>query len=139
MAANKPPARPRPILWRWLRIALRPHNRGVALTALLGIAAIIGAIYCWQRWGAVATQSPDYLVTPEKISVTPPPAWIHTDVKAEVVRTAGLSRLSLRDKQLVEHVAHAFALHPWVAKVVRVEKQFPAKVAVELLYRQPVA
>jgi len=139
MAANKPPARPAPIAWHWLRLALRPQNRGLFFTAMVLIAAIAAAIYSWQRWGTLATQSADYVVTSENISVTPQPAWIHSDVKADVVRTAGLSRLALRDKQLVEHVARAFALHPWVAKVVRVEKQFPAKVEVEVIYRRPVA
>jgi len=37
----------------------------------------------------------------------------------------------------VEQVAQAFALHPWVAKVVRVEKRFPAQVNVDLEYRRP--
>ena len=37
------------------------------------------------------------------------------------------------------HVAHAFALHPWVAKVERVSKRPPAGVTVELIYRRPVA
>ena len=38
----------------------------------------------------------------------------------------------------MEQVAQAFALHPWVKRVVRVEKRFPAQVTVELEYRRPV-
>jgi hypothetical protein len=56
-----------------------------------------------------------------------------------VIRSAALSRLDLRERNLVERIASAFALHPWVAKVVRVEKQFPSKVLVDLAYRRPVA
>jgi hypothetical protein len=52
---------------------------------------------------------------------------------------AGLPEMHLRDPKLVEHVAHAFSLHPWVAKVLRVTKQYPAQLRVELAYREPVA
>ena len=81
----------------------------------------------------------EYEVAADRIAVTPAPAWIHADVKAEVLRSAAVGRLDLRDRHLVVHVASAFALHPWVAKVVRVEKRFPAQVTVELEYRRPVA
>jgi len=47
--------------------------------------------------------------------------------------------LRLRDRRLVEQLAAAFTLHPWVAKVVRVQKRFPAAADVELAYRRPVA
>src|SRR5439155_25684571 len=77
-------------------------------------------------------------VTPERIAVTPQPTWIHSNVKAEVVRSASLTRLNVRDRRLVQQVAGAFALHPWVAKVLRVEKHFPAQVNVGLEYRRPV-
>jgi hypothetical protein len=82
--------------------------------------------------------SPEYVVTPERITATPQPAWIHADVKAEVLRSIGASPLTLRDRRLVEQIAQAFTLHPWVARVVRVEKRFPAQVNVALQYRRPV-
>ena len=72
--------------------------------------------------------------------MTPLPPWIHTDLKAEVLRDASLDGpLSLLDKELTVRVAHAFALHPWVAKVQRVSKRSPAGVQVDLDYRRPVA
>jgi hypothetical protein len=122
-----------------IRILWRPQNRGLALTAAVVMAAIGGFVYSWQRWGEPATRSAGYIVTPEKIEITPPPAWIHAKIKDEVIRTAGINRLDLRDRKVVEQIAQAFSLHPWVAKVVRVEKRFPALVRVELAYRRPVA
>jgi hypothetical protein len=56
-----------------------------------------------------------------------------------VARSARLSQLDLRRPTLVREVGLAFAAHAWVAKVVRVEKRFPAAVTVSLEYRRPVA
>ena len=122
----------------WMVILLRPQNRGLVLAALVLAIAVGGAAYAWQRWGPPAAAA-EYAVTPEQIAVTPRPPWIHADVKAEVLRSAAIQRLSLRDRNLVGHLAAAFSLHPWVAKVVRVEKRYPAAVNVEVEYRRPVA
>src|SRR5207237_2348308 len=120
------------------RILWRPHNRALVMTALVVLAMIAGLVYGWQRWGEPSTRLPEYLVTAERISVTPQPAWIHASVKVEVLRSLTGSKLELLDRELVEKIADAFALHPWVAKVVRIEKRFPAHVNVELDYRRPV-
>ncbi len=82
----------------------------------------------------------EYRVEADKIEITSPPPWIHSDVKAEVVRNASLDNsLSVLDDQLTVRIAQAFTLHPWVARVTRVSKHHPAGVTVELIYRQPVA
>lgn len=121
-----------------MRFALRPQHRGAVLTIVVIAASIVGALYAWQRWGEPATRTSDYAVTADRIYATPQPAWIHADVKTEVLRLASQGPLNLRDPKLVEHIAHAFALHPWVARVVKVEKRYPAQVRVELQYRRPV-
>ena len=111
---------------------------GTVLTAVVVLVAIAGFMYGWRRWGEPSLNSPEYVVTAEPaLSVTPQPAWIHTNVKAEILLADG-AKLDLLDGQLVEKIAAAFALHPWVAKVVRVEKRFPAQVNVQLEYRRPV-
>jgi hypothetical protein len=121
------------------RMAFRPQYRGLLLVAVIAVAALAGILAAWNRWGAPSTTGPDYIVTPDKIELSPQPAWIHADVKTEVVRASSLSHLELRDRRLVEQVAQAFALHPWIAKVTRVEKQFPAQLLVSVEYRRPVA
>ena len=122
-----------------VRILMRPQHRGPILAAVVVCAALAGLLYAWQRWGAAGLDPAEYTVTLDRIVVTPQPKWIHADVKAEVIRSAGAARLNLRDPQLVEELAAAFALHPWVEKVVRVQKHYPARVEVELEYRRPVA
>ena len=75
----------------------------------------------------------------KEIQVTPTPPWIHSDVKAEALKQAGIDeQLSVLEPGLTERIAAAFALHPWVAKVVHVIKRAPAGVDVELVYRRPV-
>jgi hypothetical protein len=118
---------------------LRPQNRGPVLAAAIVLVAIAGFAIAWQRWGEPTIKSPDYLLTPDRLVVTPQPKWIHADVKAEVIRSSDLSSRNVRDPKLAEEIAAAFALHPWVAMVVRVEKHFPARVDVTLEYRRPVA
>jgi hypothetical protein len=76
---------------------------------------------------------------PEQVEITPLPSWIHSDLKGDVLRDAGLDRpLSLHDDNLTRRFYEAFALHPWVAKVERVTKEYPARLKVELVYRRPV-
>ena len=117
---------------------------GSLLRRLIAAAVVMGLIlagwsYVWRTWGEPGTTSKDFVVTPENINVTPLPSWIHADVKKEVVKTGSLSALPLRDPQLVDKVARAFAAHSWVASVKKVSKHYPARIEVELEYRRPVA
>jgi len=105
-------------------------------------ALIGGAVYAWQRWGEDITQGPDYVLQPEDIVISdnsPVPAWIHSDIKADVVRQGSLSGLSILDRQLTVKVAQAFTMHSWVETVTHVSKHHPARVVVEMMYRRPVA
>jgi hypothetical protein len=119
-------------------VLLRKQNRGWVSTAAVVIASVIGFAIAWQRWGAPSLEGDDYLVSEEKIVVTPQPPWIHANVKADCVRALAGMQLKLLDRELVEKIGSAFKLHPWVAEVVRVEKQSPAQVTVQLEYRRPV-
>ncbi len=117
---------------------------GALLRRLIAAAILIGLIvggwtYAWRTWGEAGTVSRDFIVAPENISITPPPSWIHADVKGEVVKSSSLASLPLRDPQLVDKVSRAFAAHSWVASVKRVSKHYPARLEVELEYRKPVA
>lgn len=143
MRSSKPARR------RWMPLLLRRiagGNGPVGAWArrLIVLAIVTGVLfagwgYAWRTWGEAGTRGEEFTVTPEKINITPPPAWIHADVKGEVVKSGGLSSLALRDPQLVDKVSRAFAVHSWVAKVKQVRKHFPARVDVELEYRRPMA
>lgn len=84
-------------------------------------------------------QSDEYLLTADRVELSPLPPWIHSDIKTEVLGSASLDGpLSILDPQLTQRLHDAFPLHPWVESVVRVSKQYPARVKVELVYRRPV-
>jgi len=109
----------------------------IGLGVLLGFGGLI--YVAWQRVGPQVTVGDDYRVTAEQVEVTPPPPWIRTDIKAAALRDAGFDEsVSLLEKDLVERIARAFALQPWVSEVVEVRKSFPAQVQVKLDYRRPV-
>ena len=121
-----------------LTILLSPRARWVT-GPLLVVLVLWGALhFAWQHWGREATQA-DYRITAQSLTITPQPAWIHGDLRAEVARAGGLEGLSLRDPQLVEQVQRAFALNGWVARVKEVRKRFPAEIIVDVEYRCPVA
>lgn len=103
------------------------------------VVVVSGVVYGWQQWGQNVVARPIYRIKAESIQVTQPPAWIRTDVRAEIVRDGALNDLTIFDKDATIRVYQAFELHPWVAKVLRVSKHPPARLIVDLEYRQPVA
>jgi cell division septal protein FtsQ len=116
---------------------------GKTVMALVFVVAPIGGvIYTWERWGEDITRGQDYILQPEDFVISdnsPVPDWIHSDIKAEVIRKGSLSGLSILDRQLTVKVAQAFTTHNWVETVTRVSKHHPARVVVEMIYRKPVA
>lgn len=127
--------------FRWL--AFRGEGR-LTLVGLALLAALVAGPYlAWNKVGPNLLSSADYQLTPEKISLVPPQSsanWIHGDVRSEALRDAGLERgAPLLDEALCERVAKAFELHPWIRRVHRVTKNYPARADVYVEYRQPAA
>ncbi len=95
---------------------------------------------CWLHYAPSVIHRPRYLVSGERITISPPPEWINTDIRGEVVRNAGLDgQLSILADDFVPAIRSAFLLHPWVASVDRISKNYPPAVHVDLSYRRPVA
>jgi hypothetical protein len=111
--------------------------------SLLLLAALaLGSHFAWQRYGAAVARHPQYQLTADQIQITPQPPWIRSDVKAEVLRDAGLiGTVSVLDDPnvFVRRIQDAFEFHPWVAHVRGIRKRLPAALDVELDYRRPVA
>lgn len=83
---------------------------------------------------------PEYRVGVDQISVSTPPQWIPPDLAKQVFLRAGLEgNQSLLDETLSERVAAAFYTHPWVQEVRSVRKTYPARIHVDVVYREPVA
>jgi hypothetical protein len=109
-------------------------------TALALLLIVVSGVYTlWCSVRAQVLGMPQFVVAAEDVQITPPPKWIRTDVRGEVVREINLAGpVSILDDDLGERFYEAFAAHPWVAKVIRVLKKPPAGVDVELVYRRPV-
>jgi hypothetical protein len=129
-----------PRLAKGLRGAVR-HGEIVLLAGLVLIIVAGGSYWGWQLVQRRGLDDDQYRVDPQDIVITPPPEWITPDdLKRKVMRDASLDQsLSILDDNLTERIALAFAAHPWVKEVARVEKFHPARVEVELVYRDPVA
>jgi hypothetical protein len=83
---------------------------------------------------------PEYKVGTEQVSISTPPDWIPDDLAKQVFVRAGLEEnQSLLDSTLSERVAAAFYTHPWIQEVRSVRKSYPARMHVEIVYREPVA
>lgn len=146
MAAKKssPARRASPPLARAIRFLLfRAEGRLALVGALLLAALAVGPFYAWRIVGPKVLAGDDYRLTPERIELVPPPEsirWIRRDVKQDVARQSRLDDgLSLLDDDLNQRLSQAFSLHPWIEKVVRVEKRYPASATVEVVYRKPAA
>jgi hypothetical protein len=83
---------------------------------------------------------PEYQLSAAQITITTPPRWIPADIREQIYEQAAQAHpLSLLDDSLSERIAAAFHTHPWVLRVIRVQKMWPARVHVELEWRRPVA
>jgi hypothetical protein len=120
-------------------VRLRPRVF-VVLALLVGLGFALH--FVWQRFSPTIGRHPQFRLTAENIHITPPPPWIRSDIKTEVLRDAGLAgNLSVLDEwdALAQRVRDAFEMHPWVASVERIAKRLPSALDVELKYRRPVA
>ncbi|MEZ6132768.1 MAG: hypothetical protein R3C59_29215 [Planctomycetaceae bacterium] len=100
----------------------------------------------WLFWPQVERQLPalddrdEYRVGVAQIQVTPPPRWVPEDIVQKVFDRAGFDdSLSVLDPELSEKVALAFYTHPWIERLQQVRKAYPARVYVDVVYREPVA
>ncbi len=110
----------------------------VALAVVAGLGWGMQGV--WHHVAPQISQRENYLLTEQRIAITPLPEWITSDVRAEVVRNAGLiGRLSVLDDAFAQVIEDAFVLHPWIESVDRITKSYPAGAQVELTYRRPVA
>ncbi len=114
-------------------------GRTAALAVVL-IAGFVGAaMYGWSQVRGRVLSSSEYQVTVENLHITPPPKWIHSDIRATAFRDLNLDGpLSVMAPDATKRVADAFSVHPWVARIKKVSKHYPAAFQIDLEYRRPV-
>lgn len=115
------------------------HRAGLS-ALLVAAAAVAAGTLAWSRYGERISVQPDFLLVPAQVTVRGVPAWVKTDVVAEVLRDASLDHgLPIDDPEIERKLANAFDAHPWVRRVVRVAVRHPAAAEVDLECREPVA
>lgn len=140
MSGREKPSQPRAAAgpWRWIR--LRPRVwAGLLLLVVLGSVGHL----LWKKYAPAVARHPQYRITADHIHISPPPPWwIRSDIKTEVLRDSGLAGTTSvleDDDTLFRRVRDAFEFHPWVLSVRKITKGLPSSLEVELVYRQPVA
>ena len=117
-------------------------GKSLLIGLLLAGVLAAGGYKIWQFVRGRVLSSEEYQLTPEKIQISPwpPPRWVQPDPRQEVF--AQLRRrgpISIMDETLTaERITAAFEQNPWIAKVRKVAKKYPATVEVAVEYRQPV-
>lgn len=124
-----------------LRVLGPLRGAGVYVALGLTVVAVIGAatVYLWRRHGETVRNDPRYRLKLENVQISQCPEWIRSDVKSQAILLGSLSEPDIREVDLTVRMAQAFAMHPWVAEVRRVSKDYPPRVTVDLQYRRPVA
>jgi len=118
----------------------RGWPRQAAIAGIIGALIVATSLALWATVRKHVQSQPEYLVSSSELEITPRPAWIHADVRAEVIRDAGLPpKISILDEGLFRRLSQAFALHPWVESVKGVRTSYPAHIEIDLVYRRPVA
>jgi hypothetical protein len=121
-------------------ILLSQHGRRLAVALAVLASIVVASLQLWQQLRTHVASQPEYLVATGDLAITPPPVWIHTDLKRAAIRDAGLpAKLSILDDRLTERISQAFLLNPWIARVDKVKTLYPARVQVDLVYRRPAA
>lgn len=110
-----------------------------AVPVFVGVGLLLAGFALGGRAAAKHLQIRDrYAVDFLAIRCTPAPSQGQADFLSEVQYLAGMpSRLPLLDRGLPGKLAEAFASHPWVEKVERVEVGRAGRVGVRLVFRTP--
>ena len=110
----------------------------ILILVLLGV----GGHFMWSRMKPTIAYDKHFLLVMDRVSITPPPPWIRSDIKSQALRDAGiLGTMSVLDDWdiLSRRIKEAFEFHPWVASVTRISRKLPGSLEIELAYRKPIA
>jgi hypothetical protein len=116
---------------RWLFPILGP---------LAGIALLLlGLIWLDRAMRDKVREEPRFLLRFDEIEVTIPKTIDRQKFLAEVKQAGGFpEKLRLLDEDLGDRLKEAFAKHPWVEEVLRIEILASPRLRVELICRTPV-
>lgn len=121
---------------RLLEWSLRPRILGALTLAMLFVVVIPAVPSLWP----VVSQRAKFQMSVDRIDLTP----VTGSIPQDIVQTIAKDHPDWKDRSLLESnlaadLAAAFAEHPWIAHVDRVEKTRQGRVTIQVTYRTPVA
>ena len=122
----------------WGRVAgAMPRSAALSMVGP-AVLVVLGYLF-WVSYGASRLDRSLYGLEAANITLTPRPQWVPPEIIDQVYQGSQLQRLSLLDREASSTVAAAFANHPWIARVLRVQKMAGAQIKVDVEYRRPFA
>lgn len=120
-----------PRFWKWLL--------GIVLPVMV-VALLWQGVESLRRWSRDRLRDQErFQISLDQVECTPPAGLSTADFLAEVRYISGVAdRLSVLDPELPRTLADAFARHPWVESVRRVETLPGRQIRVHLAYRVAV-
>lgn len=119
-----------------LRFVFHPGRLAVLSLVLFAIASRPQ----WEPHVPKLATDPAYQIGTAEIHISPAPRPVPEDLVERIVaKTEADAEMSLLDPTLLPRLAAGFEQSPWVRRVVRLTKELPAWVNVELEYRLPIA
>ena len=123
----------------WSRLldwSLRPRILGAITLAMLFVVVIPAIPALWPT----VSQRAKFQMSVDRIDLTQATRWTPHDIVDNVAKShPDWKDRSLLEANLAADLAAAFAKHPWIAKVDRVEKTRQGRIIIEVTYRTPVA
>jgi cell division septal protein FtsQ len=112
----------------------------IVATLALVAAAAFGILKLFETAAKRVREDERFNVATRDIEATPLPAWIRSDLLAQVQRLGALpDSINTLEPDLAGELRDAFSLHPWVREVVEVRITHPRTIRVKLEYREPIA
>ena len=123
----------------WSRLldwSLRPRILGAITLAMLFVVVIPAIPALWPT----VSQRAKFQMSVDRIDLTQATRWTPHDIVDHVAKShPDWKDRSLLEANLAADLAAAFAKHPWIAKVDRVEKTRQGRIIIEVTFRTPVA
>ena len=121
------------------RIVARVAGAPATIAIFWPVALFCVSFIAWHQWGADRVATRFYGIDRSLVRLNEPPEYVREDVVASVYRDSALDQISLLDPQATAKIASAFAIHPWVRRVISVRKLTGGAVDVLVEFRRPVA
>jgi len=113
--------------------------RSFLLWASLFVVSFVMANIFWDRFGQQIIETSRFQLTPDSLNLGEYPAWIHYDVRPELLLISFPEKNgNVLQRDVLQKVASAAERHPWIRKVQSLRKVYPGTISANVVWRQPV-